>query len=539
MAPPTSPSDRGGRQRWLEIALIVVVCFVHSGDPPPQTNESHYLPKAKHYWQPEWCAGDLFLESADAHLVFYWSVGWLTQFFSLSTTAWIGRFVAWTAFACSWQHLSRSFLHYRFSSVLAATLFIWLTTAMNFAGEWVVGGVEGKCFAYACVFVGLAALVEGKWNRAWPWFGVGSAFHVLVGGWSAILAALVWLTESRDRRPPLASMLPALLLGLFFALPGLVPALQLTAGSTSAEALEAARIYVFERLRHHLAPFHESPYYVLGRTLRFCVPLLTFLWFWLSLRSQHEVESSVEDQHHLALQRLCRFAAWSFLVCVIGLSWEMICWSQPKLAAPVLKYYWFRLSDVGVTLAAAFLTCCWVERSFTRQSKLGPAALAGLLGLMIWYLGGISLARWSFPIPPAEKNLGSVAGWHETCEWLKENTPEDSLILAPRMSQSLSWHADRKNLVTWKDVPQDAASLLAWFDRYRNVFFYEDPNGVVQPHTSLAFQGTERIRQLADEFRVDYVITREYPPMDFPLVYGNAWFSVYDVTTHRPNEPHD
>ena len=28
---------------------------------------------------PAWCAGDLFLESDDAHLVFYWTIGWLSR----------------------------------------------------------------------------------------------------------------------------------------------------------------------------------------------------------------------------------------------------------------------------------------------------------------------------------------------------------------------------------------------------------------------------------------------------------------------------
>ena len=175
-------TNESPRQRWLEIALIVVVCFVHGGSPPPQTNESHYLPKARHYWEPEWCAGDPFLESADAHITFYWTVGWLTQFFSLPTVAWIGRIIAWVAFAWSWQRLCRSVFQARYLSVLAAGLFIWLTSAMNFAGEWVVGGVEGKCYAYACVFAGLTAMAQGRWLQVWPWMGLGGCIS-RTGGW--------------------------------------------------------------------------------------------------------------------------------------------------------------------------------------------------------------------------------------------------------------------------------------------------------------------------------------------------------------------
>ena len=70
-----------GRRRdrdWLEVGLVFVVFFVAGGAPAPHVNETYYLTKAKHYWDPAWCAGDLFLESGDAHQAFYWSIGWLT-----------------------------------------------------------------------------------------------------------------------------------------------------------------------------------------------------------------------------------------------------------------------------------------------------------------------------------------------------------------------------------------------------------------------------------------------------------------------------
>ena len=216
------------RRRWLEIALIFVVFFVAGGAPVPHVNETHYLAKAKHYWQPDWCAGDLFLESGKAHLTFYWTVGLLTKWFSLPTVAWLGRIAAWLALAIAWQRLNRTLTDWPWSAMLTAVVMVTLIDWTNFAGEWVVGGVEGKCFAYACVFIGLANLVENHWNRVWLWLGIAAAFHVLVGGWSVIAAAIVWLSQSRAQRPALQSMLPALVAGGLLALPGVAPALLLT-----------------------------------------------------------------------------------------------------------------------------------------------------------------------------------------------------------------------------------------------------------------------------------------------------------------------
>ena len=55
-----------------------------AGQIPPDVNESHYLPKAKHFWDPTWCAGDLFLGSSFSHWLFYVTTGWLTRFLSLA-----------------------------------------------------------------------------------------------------------------------------------------------------------------------------------------------------------------------------------------------------------------------------------------------------------------------------------------------------------------------------------------------------------------------------------------------------------------------
>ena len=96
---------------WLavgEVALIVLLFWLQAGAPPPDVNEAHYLAKAKHYWNPDWCRGDTFLESADAHWLFYVTLGQLTRWFDLPTAAWIGRFGIWVFAAWSWRRMCRA-----------------------------------------------------------------------------------------------------------------------------------------------------------------------------------------------------------------------------------------------------------------------------------------------------------------------------------------------------------------------------------------------------------------------------------------------
>src|SRR3954471_16679492 len=133
----SSPLRAGWRLATFEAIWIFFIFFLFAGSLPPDVGESHYLVKAKHYWQPSWCAGDLFLESRDAHPAFYWTFGWVTRFCSLAATAWIGRFLTWWLLAWSWQRLSWALIPRPLFSLLSAGLMLAFVKHGNLAGEWV------------------------------------------------------------------------------------------------------------------------------------------------------------------------------------------------------------------------------------------------------------------------------------------------------------------------------------------------------------------------------------------------------------------
>ena len=221
----SAASSRSRYESLLDVALIFVIFFVHAGWSAPDVNEAHYLCKAKHFWDGSWCEGDHFLESADAHLVFFWSCGWLTKYLPLPVTAWLGRVITWALLAWTWQRLSSAIVPRPLYAVLSAALFVAFIDAGNLAGEWVVGGFEAKGLAYAAVFGALGALVKREWNRCWILLGVALALHALVGGWSAIAVGVVWCLDGC--RPSLRTMSPGLVLGGLIAAAGLWPTLTL------------------------------------------------------------------------------------------------------------------------------------------------------------------------------------------------------------------------------------------------------------------------------------------------------------------------
>lgn len=459
----------------VEVLLILVVFFLFAGGPTPDVNEAHYLAKAKHFWNPDYCLGDHFLGSEDAHAVFYWAFGWVTLFLSLPATAWLGRVLIWLLLAWGWQRVSYGCIPCRLLAVLTATLFVCLTHYGHFAGEWVVGGVEAKGFSFACLLFALAYLVRDRWTPTWLFVGIATAFHVLVGGWSFCGLLLVSL-RNRGIRGTCQSWRPILVAALF-ALPGIWPAIQLTDIATPEQVGAANEIYVFERLSHHLV-FHRIFYSHGGLfAWRFGALLLGWICFAWILRRNERV------------QRLYTLVAAAVVIALVGVLIDQVTLWHRAEAAFWLRFYWFRLADVMVPLAVAIGAGVWWYTVRLNRLLLGQSLLLVLLLFAGAGLGSRALERRTEKRPAATLQADPAAtgrvrsaweryaDWVRVCQWIRSNTRSGSRFLTPVRQQTFKWYAHRSEIATRKDVPQNARSLLQWHQRMQFVTTFQRRRG--------------------------------------------------------------
>lgn len=512
------------RQALAEVVLIFAVFLVHGGLQPPAVNETNYLAKAKHYWNPQWCQGDLFLNSADPHAVFYWTCGWWTLWFPLSTVAIVGRVLTYLALAWSWRRLSVAVVPAAWWSVLAAALMIVFTSRVHMAGEWIVGGFEAKGFAYALAFLAMEGIVRSRWLRVWPLLGLATALHVLVGGWSIVAAGIVWLSSRDDpERPTLRPMLPSLFFGALIAAAGIIPTLQLDYGTDRSIILRAAEIQVFHRLNHHLNPgaFFVQDGIPTLFAWRFVALTVVCLGLW---RLQPTSDS----------QRRCRqFVAASLLIAAVGL---VICEVGVGMlhargeTAWLLRLYWFRLADAMVPVGAALAIVGYLAGLRLRRPALATTALA--LALCV---GGIPLVwetyeRATLGIPWGDRRLTPTAkrygDWLDICEKAGKTRP-GSVFLTPSGSQTFKWYAERPEVATWKEMPQDAASIVQWWSRL--VAIHGSP-GQWQSPTLLT---AEQLRALGRAHRADYLLGPNDARIDLFCVYRNNSFAIYELGPPR------
>ena len=528
---PSSPSPARSAPRraatfstrtLAEIGLVFVVFAVYAGWPVPDVNEAHYLTKARHFWGPGWIAGDFFLDTADAHAAFYWSVGWLTLLLPLPAAACVLRIVTWWLLAWSWRRMSAAIEPRWGLAVLSAGLFVCLLDVCEMAGEWVVGGVEAKGFAYALVFLSLEALIRNRWTRALLLLGAATSFHVLVGGWTAAALLLVWLWLRLVRSPtapavPSAGLLqdlpstkdllPGVVGAALLALPGLWAVLRLDWDAPAEIARQANAIYVFDRLRHHLLP----QAFPVEHVLRFL--LLTLAWLLLCGLSPFR-----EGERRLRL-----VVAAALAIAIAGWFLSFLQYFDKPLAAGILRFYWFRMSDALLPLGTALTAASFIAAT----SRRSPAASRFVLGAAVAIAGAHFLDQALLRMLP-QRPRGEVAGkvasledWIDVCSWIDDNAPRDARFITPRMQQTFKWRAQRAEVVNWKDIPQDARGIVAWWRRLKDVH-WTGSEETGEWRRSLTEAPPEELLLIGRDYGARYLLTEAEPPLPFKRLYPPA-----------------
>lgn len=536
--------------RWLSIGLLFASFTLYSAvrTSVPAVNEPHYLAKAKHYWQPNWCARDFFLESANAHLFFFQTVGALTAVAPLPQAAWIGRLAAFVLLAIGWQRLLERLASGWAAPLLSAWVFLLLQSLGNFSGEWLVGGVEAKVFSYAFAFWAGGCFLDRRLVRAALLAGLAVSFHPIVGLWSVLLvgaaaavgrrrseiggrrsavegqrsavegeqsAGDVAETPTSDVRLPTSvswrTALVAAALCLVASLPGLVPAARMVLEANPDVARQADLIQVGYRLAHHLDPlqFPVASYRHYG----------LLLVVWLLLRRLAPVNARQ--------RRFERVVMASLVLAVVG--WLAAVGPRPiqqmplyELRIKVLKFYPFRMADLLVPLLVAATAAQAARERLTagdlsqwRRRAVYAAFAAALVVAIV--------------VPGADRNPSRMdptarADWLEACRWLRENAPPAAVLYAVNEDWAVKWYAQRPEYVNFKDCPQDAAGIVDWYTRMRTFSRWSQ-----SAYQDARFSKAE-VQDLAARTGITHLVCSRFGPFDVEPAFKNRTFRVYELS---------
>jgi hypothetical protein len=546
-----------------EVAAILLLFAASGAWPLPDVNETVYLTKALHHVDPSYGRGDWFLETPDAHSIFYAVMGPILAACGLESGAWVGRWLGWLALAIGFRHAVVPLLSTAVGRLLAAALFALALRHTTAAGEWVIGGCEAKVFSWALVLEALGEIGRARFAVAVFLLGGATALHPIVGGWGLVACGLVWwrgrraggaesdgvvrraggmssvadtlriLTPTRspgaargsvtvndNAGVTSAALRGGLVLGgVALAAWGVLPALSLSAGVDAAGRALANRIYVVERLHHHLLPWTFPEAMIARHLLAILVGTI-----------MHRVVPATPARARVAAFREAALSI-SLVGCLIALAEPL----APDLVIGLLRYYWFRLADVVVpfTLAASAAAVLMDDGVCARILPGRPAFVRGLVVAALVLDLGLQSRHWPLPGRSGPQCRADTkvdaAAWADVCGWVKDHVPPGSRFLTPRGAASFTWRTGLPEVVAWKNSPQDAVSLLEWRRRILDCFSAD--GRLVDMERSTAALGAARMRDVADRYAADHAIV----PLDvagldalpFERLHANARYAVY------------
>lgn len=576
-APTTDlPPNRQRIAYLVQYFVHLVILFLCAPSLVPGVNESHYLPKAKHAWDASYASGgDLFLESHDSHVLATAFAGLAARGLPLEAVAWLGRLTSWLLLAYAWGRWCQSLgIRPLLQPILLIAWFL-ATQYGHWAGEWAIGGFEAKSIAYPLALLGLAAVNNGRWPWAWLWLAAAVAWHPVVGGWIGLTVGLVWLAQlvrapAGDRKRWLLQSLPWQVAAIAIGLVGVIPAAagigfvptavenRVAAANPDAEAAVDARnivpsqVHVYFRLAHHMSPqtfAAERHSWAIASLLMSSA--MTAIWLWLPnkrMKAVRDDQATSSTKNDLPPAGWILAVAWlAVAISCVGLAIDLgLSPRRPALASSLLRFYWFRWSDIAVPLAwtttaivslQAFAFPSPNVRHATPQGSLALVTLLVAVGLLFGQHINDNLQR---DYPPADEILMTVQGpnsidtdrhrdWLAACQWIAENTPRDSLWFTPKYQQTFKWYAGRAEVICWKDVPQDNRSVVEW---YRRVTRCQPPRG----NASIRDWTTEELLQLSKEYGFKWVLLdRTYqlqpPALEYlyPIDIENRSFAIFRV----------
>jgi hypothetical protein len=502
---------------WSLAELVVVfMLFAAAGAwPTPDVNEAHYLTRARHDVEPSWGANDFFLDSPEAHGLFTAVMGPLAAALPLAQAAWIGRILGWMALALGFVHAARATLGSIGSRILAAAVFSLALRHTTAAGEWMIGGCEAKVFAWAGVLWAAGEIARDRWAAAWVTLGAATAVHPLVGGWGLIALVIERLVFERRLRMPAMPLVA----GAALALVGLWPAAMLSYGADPAVRAEATRIYVTERLPHHLLPRAFADGMIARHGLAVVVS-------WLI--AKHLPENA-------ARRRLHGFTLAALAISLAGYAISCMEAVHADVAYGLLKFYWFRLSDGLAPLALAIGAATILAEARVLERVFGSAAAVRWVAVLLLAIDlGNESRHWPLPgrnvVPRADKFMQADA-WRDICGWVAGNTPDDACFVVPRRAGSFVWRTGRAELVTWKNIPQAPTAIIEWRQRLLECFSRD--GAMKNLETDAAALGRDHLLAVANKYAADHaIVAADAPGLDGPgmtRLHANDHYAVYRI----------
>ena len=487
----------------------------------PSVNEFDVVVFAKHFVDRSWIAGDWYLSQEIGYrTLFNLIVGGAAKIIPLPALILLGRSIIIALFAFA---VSKIAAELKIKLVALVPIYVYfLSNQSMFAGEWMIGGLETKPFAYCSILFALYFAMRKRPKVAAALLGLAFSFHMLVGFYGgfciAAASAIVYrksIIGNGFKRfiEPISAYIIA---GAF----GIYSIVQYISASSGADQSTAGEIYVLYRVAHHVLPSAWA----------------NELWLPLSIMCAIILVAGAIFIREKPLKLLLIAASMGFVFFGIG----AILFLTNNI--PLLRFYWFRFPDVFTTFAIGLAISTGISRivektKFTRRRNIliltciALSIMATAISI-VKFADQIKSTARSKPYRYArvDEDLGDML------LWISWNTPKDAVFLVSPAIEEFYYLAERTMFISLKHSPQTANNIIEWFDRLKLCSGGESlPAGVgiFGFHEILESRfynlSKDDLHNISELYRIDYYLDCGEGRLDMPIMHENADFRLYAI----------
>jgi len=490
----------------MALWLVVVARSFAFGD--FSNNEVDALPVALQFANPDWLAGDWYLNLNVAYRGLFNSVaGPLVSALGFKGAAILGRLVGHTLFASAAFVFFRTF-RIRFAFGLLV-LFLFLNNQSIVSLEWMTGGFETKALAWPLVLFCVVAVVHGRWFTAFAAAGAALSFHVLIGLYAIGCMALALLMNRRTTPLEWRDLRNVWAFGLTGAWGILAVFHHLTGPDGGGSGWGT---YVAFRVPHHVLPDVWSGGVWIAKLMVGLV-LVTIAF--------RRTESP-----------RIRFLA-AYAMCSAGLFGAgLLIWAMGL--TDLLRFYWFRFPDSILPFVSLMLIAYFLSRRFESMSRgVGAARTRWVEFALIAAITVPSAVEVALGLPSLRPEVRWASSVHAPMyDWISLNTPRDATFLIDPSEETFYVRAERSAFVSYKHSPQSEAEIREWFDRLTLANGGEKPEGYgmrAARRIGQRMAGLEaaQLEEFRDVHGVDYFVGSSDRSLPFPVVHREGVLSLY------------
>ncbi len=514
------------RNYSLMILILLTVLGLKYFLPAFQVNEAGKLISVRQLVEPDFLSHDWAVAKShgDNTFDFAFAVTVAPLWLFLRNMMWaamVARVLFWVAFLLILAKLGRRLEFEPYVVLIGTAGWILLKQCLG-TSEWILGGIEPKCFSYALLLLALCAIFDKAMLKAGIYCGLAISFHVLVGFWGTLALGIASLMAWRDfgwRRILTFGLIPVVI-----NLPLVIITHRYYAMGTDADRELAAKIGVLID-----DPMHIDPDYFHGAALFSILVVMTAGSVWLFRKIVPAFEARVIS---------------GFLV-VLTLEFGVGLIASQLHSYRFLLSFPFRVADVLVLIFFLLaLTCCagrrmlaWCDRDAGKRMPLRWKN-AVCIALSMIFLG-----TYAFNIKKPVEDFAKIwqsrldrknDKWREMTEWIRNQTPQNAVFLSPPWLNIFWIDAERAQVVNFKRAPHNY-QMIEWRHRLEIVNrgpitarSYHIMDELKRNYPNLSLHEIEAIR---DRYGASYYLTVvERPDLSAMLVHGNGEYFLYRLT---------